>query len=234
MVSSCEFPRPTDLIERHLADDVKGFLATHGLTKDDIGAWVTHPGGPKVINAITKTLETTRGGARTDLALAGRHRQPLVGVGAAHFAGHHRQTAPQRKPWADACDGPRVLDRAGATALALSRGDRHGESGLGHCAAGRWADAGDAVAGRYRRDSYVGRRRRWSAIQGKGNPAVSGSARDVSGVMSIGHSSSLPLWNTAPARTRATRCRARASGSVRRSSACKPRQFRRRASRGLW
>ena len=50
-------PDLTDLVERHLADDVKGFLATHGLTKDDIGAWVTHPGGPKVINAITKTLE---------------------------------------------------------------------------------------------------------------------------------------------------------------------------------
>ncbi|WP_328589059.1 type III polyketide synthase [Mycobacterium interjectum] len=46
-----------DVIDRYLADDVKGFLATHGLTKDDIGAWVTHPGGPKVIDAITRTLE---------------------------------------------------------------------------------------------------------------------------------------------------------------------------------
>lgn len=47
----------TDVIERHLDDDVNGFLAEHGLTKDDIGAWVCHPGGPKVIEAITKTLE---------------------------------------------------------------------------------------------------------------------------------------------------------------------------------
>jgi alkylresorcinol/alkylpyrone synthase len=50
-------PDLTNLIERCLADDVNGFLDTHGLTKDDVGAWVTHPGGPKVINAITKTLE---------------------------------------------------------------------------------------------------------------------------------------------------------------------------------
>jgi alkylresorcinol/alkylpyrone synthase len=50
-------PDLTDLIDRYLADDVNGFLATHGLTKDDIGAWVSHPGGPKVINAISKSLE---------------------------------------------------------------------------------------------------------------------------------------------------------------------------------
>jgi alkylresorcinol/alkylpyrone synthase len=50
-------PDLTRVIDRYLADDVNGFLATHGLTKDDIGAWVSHPGGPKVIDAITKNLE---------------------------------------------------------------------------------------------------------------------------------------------------------------------------------
>lgn len=50
-------PELTSLIERYLADDVNGFLATHGLTKGDIGAWVSHPGGPKVIDAISKSLE---------------------------------------------------------------------------------------------------------------------------------------------------------------------------------
>jgi alkylresorcinol/alkylpyrone synthase len=50
-------PQLTNLIERYLADDVNGFLATHGLTKGDIGAWVSHPGGPKVIDAISKSLE---------------------------------------------------------------------------------------------------------------------------------------------------------------------------------
>jgi alkylresorcinol/alkylpyrone synthase len=50
-------PELTSVIDRYLADDVNAFLATHGLTKDDIGAWVSHPGGPKVIDAITRALE---------------------------------------------------------------------------------------------------------------------------------------------------------------------------------
>lgn len=49
-------PELPTLIGRHLADDVNNFLAMHGLTKDDIGAWVGHPGGPKVIDAITKSV----------------------------------------------------------------------------------------------------------------------------------------------------------------------------------
>jgi alkylresorcinol/alkylpyrone synthase len=50
-------PELTSVVERHLADDVNRFLAGHGLSKDDVGAWVAHPGGPKVINAISKSLE---------------------------------------------------------------------------------------------------------------------------------------------------------------------------------
>jgi alkylresorcinol/alkylpyrone synthase len=50
-------PELTNLIERYLADDVNGFLSAQELTKDEIAAWVSHPGGPKVIDAITRTLE---------------------------------------------------------------------------------------------------------------------------------------------------------------------------------
>jgi alkylresorcinol/alkylpyrone synthase len=50
-------PDLPNLIERYLADDVNRFLAAHALTKDEIGAWVSHPGGPKVIDAIAKSLE---------------------------------------------------------------------------------------------------------------------------------------------------------------------------------
>ncbi len=49
-------PDVPKVVERHLADDVTGFLASHGLTIDDIGTWVSHPGGPKVIEVITDTL----------------------------------------------------------------------------------------------------------------------------------------------------------------------------------
>ncbi len=49
-------PDVPDVIARYLGDDVTGFLADHDLTIDDIGTWVSHPGGPKVIEAIVATL----------------------------------------------------------------------------------------------------------------------------------------------------------------------------------
>ncbi|BBX96273.1 type III polyketide synthase [Mycobacterium lacus] len=49
-------PDLTTLIDRYLADDVTAFLAMHQLSTDDIGAWVSHPGGPKVIDAIARSL----------------------------------------------------------------------------------------------------------------------------------------------------------------------------------
>lgn len=52
-------------IRRYLAKDVDEFLATCGLTRADIGRWVCHPGGPKVLRAIEDTLELPAGA--TDL-----------------------------------------------------------------------------------------------------------------------------------------------------------------------
>jgi alkylresorcinol/alkylpyrone synthase len=49
-------PEVPQVVEQYLGDDVTGFLAAHDLTIDDVGAWVSHPGGPKVIEAITATL----------------------------------------------------------------------------------------------------------------------------------------------------------------------------------
>lgn len=43
-------------------------------------------------------------------------------------------------------------------------------------------------------------------FQATSDPVLAGSAGGVSGVMLVGRSSSLPVWNTAPARTSATRC----------------------------
>jgi len=49
-------PDLPDLIDRYLADDIIGFLADHDLTIADINSWVSHPGGPKVVEAINDTL----------------------------------------------------------------------------------------------------------------------------------------------------------------------------------
>jgi alkylresorcinol/alkylpyrone synthase len=45
-----------NVVQQYLGNDVTAFLAAHGLTTTDIGAWVTHPGGPKIIDAITESL----------------------------------------------------------------------------------------------------------------------------------------------------------------------------------
>jgi len=50
-------PDLPDLIEKYFADDVTGFLAEHDLTVDDIGSWVSHPGGPRVLEAINSALD---------------------------------------------------------------------------------------------------------------------------------------------------------------------------------
>jgi alkylresorcinol/alkylpyrone synthase len=46
-----------DVIERRLAGTVTAFLTEHGLTVDEIAAWVCHPGGPKVLDAVQNCLK---------------------------------------------------------------------------------------------------------------------------------------------------------------------------------
>lgn len=50
-------PELPAFIDRYLGGDVNGFLADHGLTPGDVGAWVAHPGGPKVISAVATALD---------------------------------------------------------------------------------------------------------------------------------------------------------------------------------
>lgn len=46
-----------EVIETELAAEVDAFLGRHDLTRDDIGTWISHPGGPKVLEAIETALE---------------------------------------------------------------------------------------------------------------------------------------------------------------------------------
>jgi alkylresorcinol/alkylpyrone synthase len=48
--------RLPDIVRAHLADDVRGFLGEHGLTTRDVTAWLCHPGGPKVLEAVAEAL----------------------------------------------------------------------------------------------------------------------------------------------------------------------------------
>ena len=46
----------SSVVESHLGAGVSSFLAEHGLKADDITAWVCHPGGPRVIDAVRDSL----------------------------------------------------------------------------------------------------------------------------------------------------------------------------------
>ncbi|WP_433224912.1 type III polyketide synthase [Microtetraspora malaysiensis] len=53
--------RIPELVREHLADDMREFLADQGLTTKDVTAWVCHPGGPKVLQAVAAALDLPEG-----------------------------------------------------------------------------------------------------------------------------------------------------------------------------
>ena len=53
IVLTAEVP---DLVHQYLGTDNRRLLAEHHHTVDDVGAWVSHPGGPKIIEAIEDEL----------------------------------------------------------------------------------------------------------------------------------------------------------------------------------
>jgi alkylresorcinol/alkylpyrone synthase len=50
-------PDVADVIEKRLADDVDDFLASQGMSRSQIGSWIIHTGGPKILDAITRALQ---------------------------------------------------------------------------------------------------------------------------------------------------------------------------------
>lgn len=50
-----------DVVRANLGADVTGFLAEHGLTVDDVATWVTHPGGPRILEAVAESLKLPPG-----------------------------------------------------------------------------------------------------------------------------------------------------------------------------
>ena len=58
IVLSREIP---DLVRKNLAHDLDDFLATRGLGRADIGSWVLHTGGPKILEATADALGLKNG-----------------------------------------------------------------------------------------------------------------------------------------------------------------------------
>jgi alkylresorcinol/alkylpyrone synthase len=57
VVLSAQVP---ELVRTHIRRDVDAFLGDHGLTRRDMRHWVSHPGGPKILDAMAESLELPR------------------------------------------------------------------------------------------------------------------------------------------------------------------------------
>jgi alkylresorcinol/alkylpyrone synthase len=54
-------PQVPELVRTHIGHDVDDFLAEHGHTRKDVGSWVLHTGGPKVLEAMQDALDLKDG-----------------------------------------------------------------------------------------------------------------------------------------------------------------------------
>ncbi|KJY19355.1 stilbene synthase [Streptomyces sp. WM6373] len=71
MVLGRELP---DLARLHVAEEVESFLAAHDLKPADVDAWICHPGGPKILDALSDALalpESAFAASRRSLAAVG-------------------------------------------------------------------------------------------------------------------------------------------------------------------
>ncbi|MEU6879462.1 3-oxoacyl-[acyl-carrier-protein] synthase III C-terminal domain-containing protein [Streptomyces sp. NPDC046712] len=49
-------PELPELVRLHVTEEVESFLADHDLKPADITAWICHPGGPKILDALAEEL----------------------------------------------------------------------------------------------------------------------------------------------------------------------------------
>ncbi|MFJ3860169.1 type III polyketide synthase [Streptomyces sp. NPDC090085] len=71
MVLGRELP---DLVGLHVAEEIESFLAAHDLKPADVDAWICHPGGPKILDALSGALglpESAFAASRRSLAAVG-------------------------------------------------------------------------------------------------------------------------------------------------------------------
>ncbi|MDQ0931154.1 type III polyketide synthase [Streptomyces turgidiscabies] len=83
-----------DVVRRYLADDVEGFLGDHGLKPKDVTAWVCHPGGPKVLEAVTEALDLPEDA----LDVTWRHLADVGNLSSSSVLHVLRNTLAERRP----------------------------------------------------------------------------------------------------------------------------------------
>ena len=85
------------VVEKYMGDDVRKFLADHGLTTTDISTWVVHAAGPKVIDAVENALDLPDA-LDTHPKVLARQWKPVVCVRAGCASGHHGRPTTARAP----------------------------------------------------------------------------------------------------------------------------------------
>lgn len=74
-------PRIPALIRRELVPWLSAWLATQGLTIEEVQGWAVHPGGPRILDAVEDTLNLGQGGladSREILASVGNISSPTI------------------------------------------------------------------------------------------------------------------------------------------------------------
>jgi predicted naringenin-chalcone synthase len=66
-------PAVPDLIETHLPPWLDAWLARYDLTRDAIGSWAVHPGGPRILDAVGKALELCSGALDVSRGVLNEH-----------------------------------------------------------------------------------------------------------------------------------------------------------------
>jgi alkylresorcinol/alkylpyrone synthase len=97
-----------EVVEANLGDDLDDFLGVHELKTEDIARWVTHPGGPKVLEAVAHAARL----ADDELQLA---RDCLARVG-------NLSSASVLHVLADTMDGPAPVSGSYGVLLAMGPG----------------------------------------------------------------------------------------------------------------
>jgi alkylresorcinol/alkylpyrone synthase len=87
-------PQVPDVVRRYLADDVEGFLGDHGIKPKDVTAWVCHPGGPKVLQAVTEALDLPE----EALDVTWRHLADVGNLSSSSVLHVLRDTLAERRP----------------------------------------------------------------------------------------------------------------------------------------
>jgi alkylresorcinol/alkylpyrone synthase len=87
-------PQVPDVVRRYLADDVEGFLGDHGIKLKDVTAWVCHPGGPKVLEAVTEALDLPEDA----LDVTWRHLADVGNLSSSSVLHVLRDTLAERRP----------------------------------------------------------------------------------------------------------------------------------------